>query len=225
MVTNEDGHITQNVVYIPYGEVFVEERNGSWASPYLFNAKELDEETGLYYYGARYLDPAGARWQSVDPMWKKYMGMSPYNYCAENPVKMVDPDGRIILFAEGCSEEFKKSFAAAIKYLKANECDYAFARLNSSDEVFYISELSAKELDKTSFDTETKTIYWNPNYGVQQESGVMSPASVLNHEGTHASRYLKYLTQAKEAQKKHIMMCIIHITMGQKRLQKVLEIF
>ena len=98
MVTDLDGRITQNVVYIPYGEVFVEERNGSWASPYLFNAKELDEETGLYYYGARYLDPAGARWLSVDPMFEKYMGMSPYNYCAGNPVKMVDPDGRENLF-------------------------------------------------------------------------------------------------------------------------------
>ena len=94
MVTDLDGRITQNVVYIPYGEVFVEECNGSWASPYLFNAKELDEETGLYYYGARYLDPPGARWLSVDPMWEKYMGMSPYNYCAGNPVKLVDPDGR-----------------------------------------------------------------------------------------------------------------------------------
>ena len=67
MVTDLDGRITQNVVYIPYGEVFVEGRNGSWVSPYLFNAKELDEETGLYYYGARYLDPAGARWLSVGP--------------------------------------------------------------------------------------------------------------------------------------------------------------
>ncbi|MBP5454982.1 MAG: hypothetical protein J6Y37_00600, partial [Paludibacteraceae bacterium] len=94
MVTNIDGKITQNVVYIPYGEVFVEERNGAWSSPYLFNAKELDEETGLYYYGARYLDPTSTRWLSVDPMWEKYMGMSPYNYCAGNPVSLVDPDGR-----------------------------------------------------------------------------------------------------------------------------------
>ena len=94
MVTNLDGHITQNVVYIPFGEVFVEERNGSWASPYLFNAKELDEETGLYYYGARYLDPTGAMWLSVDPKWEDYSFMTPYNYCAGNPVKLVDPDGR-----------------------------------------------------------------------------------------------------------------------------------
>ena len=91
---NLDGHITQNVAYIPYGEVFVEERNGSWASPYLFNAKELDEETGLYYYGARYLDPAVARWLSVDPMWENDPDKTPYNYCLNNPVKLVDPDGR-----------------------------------------------------------------------------------------------------------------------------------
>ena len=96
MVTDLDGHITQNVVYIPYGEVFVEERNGSWASSYLFNAKELDEETGLYYYGARYLNPSIALWLSTDPLQGKYPGMSPYNYCAGNPVKLVDPDGMVV---------------------------------------------------------------------------------------------------------------------------------
>ena len=96
MVTDHEGKITQNVVYIPYGEVFVEERNGRWASSYLFNAKELDEETGLYYYGARYLDPTSALWLSTDPLQGKYPGMSPYNYCAGNPVKLVDPDGRVI---------------------------------------------------------------------------------------------------------------------------------
>ena len=79
--------------YIPYGEVFVEERNNSFSTNYLFNAKELDNETGLYYYGARYLDPTGAMWLSVDPMWEKYAGMSPYNYCMGNPVKHVDIEG------------------------------------------------------------------------------------------------------------------------------------
>jgi RHS repeat-associated protein len=93
LVTDIDGEITQHVAYIPYGEVFVEQRNGSWNTPYLFNAKELDEETGLYYYGARYLDPTHAAWLSVDPMFEKYVGMTPYNYCAGNPVKLVDVDG------------------------------------------------------------------------------------------------------------------------------------
>ena len=94
LVTDLDGEVTQHVAYIPYGEIFVEQRNGSWSSPYLFNAKELDEETGLYYYGARYLDPADCRWLSPDPKWDDYKGVSPYAYCLNNPVKLVDPDGR-----------------------------------------------------------------------------------------------------------------------------------
>ncbi len=96
LVTDIDGEITQHVAYIPYGEVFVEQRNGVWNTPYLFNAKELDEETGLYYYGARYLNPKDTRWLSVDPMFEKYMGMTPYNYCMGNPVGLVDPDGRAV---------------------------------------------------------------------------------------------------------------------------------
>ncbi len=93
-MTDADGNIAQHIEYIPYGEVFVEERNSQFSTNFLFNAKELDNETGLYYYGARYLDPTGAMWLSVDPMWEKYAGMSPYNYCMGNPVKLVDPDGR-----------------------------------------------------------------------------------------------------------------------------------
>ena len=101
VVTDLDGEVTQNVAYIPYGEVFVEQRNGTWNTPYLFNAKELDEETGLYYYGARYLDPTGTRWLSVDPLFEKYVGMTPYGYCAGNPVKLVDPDGENIVICDG----------------------------------------------------------------------------------------------------------------------------
>ena len=68
MVLDTDENISQSVTYIPHGEVFVEERNGAWNLPYLFNSKELDEETGLYYYGARYLNPTNGRWLSVDPL-------------------------------------------------------------------------------------------------------------------------------------------------------------
>ena len=96
-VTDADGNIAQHVEYIPYGEVFVEERNSQFSTNFLFNAKELDNETGLYYYGARYLDPTGGMWLSVDPLFEKYAGMSPYNYCMGNPVKMVDPDGEELL--------------------------------------------------------------------------------------------------------------------------------
>ena len=59
-----------------------------------FSGKELDAETGYSYFGARYYDPTTlAAWLSVDPMSDKYPSISPYAYCAWNPLKLVDPDG------------------------------------------------------------------------------------------------------------------------------------
>ena len=62
---------------------------------YSFTGKERDEETGYSYFGARYYDPdLSGIFFSVDPMSDKYPGISPYAYCAWNPLKLVDPDGR-----------------------------------------------------------------------------------------------------------------------------------
>ncbi|MDR1876027.1 MAG: RHS repeat-associated core domain-containing protein [Flavobacteriaceae bacterium] len=83
--------------------IFYREKNDKWNSPYKFNAKELDEETGLYYYGARYFDSKISIWLSVDPKMEKYPHMSPYNYAANNPVKYIDPDGRDIVLPKGTS--------------------------------------------------------------------------------------------------------------------------
>ncbi len=75
-------------------ELFLEERNNTWNTPFLFNGKELDEETGLYYYGARYYNPRISLWYGVDPLAEKYPSMSPFAYCANNPVIFNDIDGR-----------------------------------------------------------------------------------------------------------------------------------
>ena len=59
-----------------------------------FTGKERDEETGYHYFGARYYDSeALTGWLSVDPMSDKYPSLSPYNYCAWNPIKVMDPNG------------------------------------------------------------------------------------------------------------------------------------
>ena len=110
-MTDADGNIAQHVEYIPYGEVFVEERNNSFSTNYLFNAKELDNETGVYYYGARYLDPTGAMWLSVDSVF--HAGTSPYAYCLGNPVVMVDPDGNdpLVVIAAGIGGAVNAGFA------------------------------------------------------------------------------------------------------------------
>ena len=58
-----------------------------------FTGKEKDSESGYYDFGARYYLPTLSTWLSVDPMADKYPSLSPYNYCAWNPMRIVDPDG------------------------------------------------------------------------------------------------------------------------------------
>ena len=94
-ISDRDANIIHHVEYMPSGEQFSEQRD-SWATPYKFNSKELDAETGLYYYGARYYTPEIGIWLSVDPLSDKYPSLSPFAYCANNPVMLVDPDGREI---------------------------------------------------------------------------------------------------------------------------------
>ena len=95
-ITDDKGNITQYTAYLPYGELLVDEHSSSEDLPYKFNGKELDEETGLYYYGARYMQPVASVWYGVDPLMEKYPHASPYVYCANNPIKFIDPDGRKI---------------------------------------------------------------------------------------------------------------------------------
>ena len=93
-ITDDHANITQYDAYLPYGELLVDEHSSSEELPYKFNGKEMDEETGLYYYGARYMDPKISMWLGVDPMIEKYPEISPYIYCHNNPIVLIDPDGR-----------------------------------------------------------------------------------------------------------------------------------
>ena len=69
-------------------------------SSYTFSSKERDTETGLSYFGARYYNSDLSIWLSVDPMSDKYASLSPYVYCADNPIKLVDPNGDTIFVGD-----------------------------------------------------------------------------------------------------------------------------
>lgn len=92
-ITNLDGEVVQHIEYVPFGEVFIEERNNTWNTPYLFNAKEFDEETGMYYYGARYYEPRISLWMSTDPKEETCPEISSYTYCHNRPINLLDIDG------------------------------------------------------------------------------------------------------------------------------------
>ncbi|WP_143392707.1 RHS repeat domain-containing protein, partial [Flavobacterium psychrophilum] len=92
-ISTLNGQISQHVEYIAFGEVLFEEHSSSFSSPYLFNGKELDRETNLTNFGARYLDMKTSLWLNVDPLAEKYPSWSPYSFCFDNPMKFVDPTG------------------------------------------------------------------------------------------------------------------------------------
>ena len=93
-LTDINGEPYQFFLNLPFGETMAEQLGSHYYnSPYKFNGKELDEETGLYYYGARYYDPRVSNWLSVDPLAEKFPNASPYNYCLDNPINLIDPDG------------------------------------------------------------------------------------------------------------------------------------
>ena len=122
LVTDRQGYEYQRIEYTPYGESWVDIKIMGAASvmplSYKFSARERDEETGLYYYGFRYLDPKYSKWLSTDPALGDYIpgagkgntkdsgnlpGMGGvfnpingnlYHYAANNPIKYTDPDGR-----------------------------------------------------------------------------------------------------------------------------------
>jgi len=121
LVTDYEGDIYERIEYTPYGETWIERTSdGLDLIPFRFTGKELDSETGLYYYGARYLNPRSSMWLSADPALGDYIPVAPvsdearkhnqnlagmggvfnlinlavYHYAANNPVKYTDPNGR-----------------------------------------------------------------------------------------------------------------------------------
>ena len=130
VITDHLGNEYERLEYTPYGELWIApappcgvnfKKEGAIDNmPFRFTGKILDEETGLYYYGARYLDPRTSRWLSADPATGDYIPQAPtnddakkynqnlpgmggvynivnlhtYHYGGNNPINYIDPDGR-----------------------------------------------------------------------------------------------------------------------------------
>ena len=93
-ITDDHANITQYDAYLPYGELLVDEHSSSEDLPYKFNGKQFDEETGLYYYGARYMNPMASIWYGVDPLAEKFPVYFGYSYCYGNPTVFIDYKGK-----------------------------------------------------------------------------------------------------------------------------------
>ncbi|MBK6698375.1 MAG: RHS repeat-associated core domain-containing protein [Saprospiraceae bacterium] len=80
--------------------MLAEQKAGSYSTKYRFTGKEVDEETGLYYFGARYYDPRISLWYGVDPMAEKYPQFGAFVFTANNPITYKDPNGKEIIIGE-----------------------------------------------------------------------------------------------------------------------------
>ena len=109
-ITDDHANITQYDAYLPYGELLVDEHSSSEDLPYKFNGKQFDEETGLYYYGARYMNPVTSLWYGMDPLAEKYPTVGGFVFCISNPVRLVDPDGKKIWIGNGSNSSTTLDF-------------------------------------------------------------------------------------------------------------------
>lgn len=92
---NISGSLINSEEYYPFGETSF----GSYAKKrYRYSGKERDEESGLYYFGARYYSPMACRFTSVDPEANQLEFESGYTYCRGNPLVFVDDDGEFPIF-------------------------------------------------------------------------------------------------------------------------------
>ena len=211
-VVGPGGSVQQVTNYYPFGAPYADPSavTGAYLQPYKYNfsierekrkpacssereknrpkvsGKELDTMHGLdtYDYGARQYDPILGRWDRMDPLCEKYYSISPYAYCGDNPVRYIDPDGKIIVLANNCSPEFVKQYNAAYAYLKEHNAAQVWDKLNERKEIITIYEHN----ENANY-TLKDDIYWNPFSGLytsaKGEGHRISPTIRLIHEMGH----------------------------------------
>ena len=99
ILTTDTGFLLQECHYDPFGSIIF--ARGKDGNKYRFAGKEYDKETGLSYFGARFYDPLTGRFISRDPVKQDFSPIThnPYPYCANNPLKYVDPNGEFFWIA------------------------------------------------------------------------------------------------------------------------------
>ena len=152
---------------------------------FTFSAKEKDSETGLSYFGSRYYSSDLSIWLSVDPIAHKYPSLSPYVYCADNPVKLVDPNGEEVWII-GNEDNVNTVISSLNSYFEniTVKCDkYGQLTIESGNDILYYDGRQEKDnirkvrtLQYLSTDA-MKRLYKEKDWGM-----------LINHEITESYR-------------------------------------
>ena len=193
-ITGLDGKVSQHTEYIAFGEILFDEHNTEHTMPYLFNGKELDSETGLYYYGARYYDPRVSIFLNVDPLAEKTM--TPYAYTNNNPIMLVDPDGREAtddyrLDKNGTISLIKKTNDNFDRLISQDGKNSIIINKKSTNDGSIISELVSPKQDKPTYLDTLKTAKPG-NISVGQTNNVNDAVNLYNFLNINTEENIEY---------------------------------
>ena len=203
-ISNAAQTLVQHERYFPTGE--------RWSSPeetvttgvtptnirrdYLFTGKELDRDTGFYYFGARYLDPRTSNWMSPDPDLPRYMrgevnggvfmpgNLGLYTYTLNNPVVLKDPNGRNWFNVGGNYEWHAGSTYRGMKSSNTNFVEFQKTGTNA----YGASTGTLRLFDQNKVIAEGQAF-----------SGGVDPATGQSHGDIPAGTYTLNLSQRSDA--------------------------
>jgi RHS repeat-associated protein len=130
-LSNSYGNVAERYSYDVFGKPTIRNAQGNIISlsahgnRYMFTGRRHDYETGNYYYRARYYSPSIGRFLQPDPVGY-VAGLNLYTYCGNNPVNLIDPEGKIIDWMYHCIQCFRyigKAMDDAKKCREENPCD------------------------------------------------------------------------------------------------------
>ena len=176
-VTDAKANITQFDAYLPYGELLVDEHSSSEEMPYKFNGKEFDQETGLYYYGARYMNPVTSLWYGVDPLAEKYPNIGGYAYCAGNPIKLIDTDGRKI---KGVTRHDAQTFREDIHGVLSDE------KFGKVRELIKVKGKTFTNIDATALETALEGV----SLTIDEKTYIDLVVNTINSDKIHTIEYM-----------------------------------